>query len=237
MSKLSDPRSFSKLVAGLSLIGAPLLLLLSAVCMPAVKSHERAQVAVIAAHPERYYLFAILILASSILMVPALLGLMHLVRERAPRWGIIGGSLSILGALVAIADCGGQLVIWQMGARGADPAQMAALLKRYDDALGSSLPFTIGGLAVVVGAVVLGIGLYRARSAPAWAAAGLPVGMVLNVAGFASGSIPVLVVSGAVLLVALGSVGLRVLRSSDEQWEHAADLTRPPARPTAPVSS
>jgi hypothetical protein len=205
--------------------------------MPAVKSDEREQVAVIAQHPTRYYLFTILILTGSMLLVPALLGLMRLTRERAPGWGIAGGSLSLLGALVAIGDSASQLVIWQMGARGSDQAQMAALLKRFDSALGSSLLFTIGGLAILVGTVLLGIGLRRARSIPAWAAAGLPVGTFLNIAGFAAGSVSVLILSGVVLLAALGSVGFAVLRRPDELWDHTPELRPAPAPRTAPAGS
>jgi hypothetical protein len=92
-----------------------------------------------------------------------------------------------------------------------DRAQMAAVLNRYDETLGSSLVFTIGGLAVLAGSVALAIGLRRARAVPAWVSVGLVAGMFLNIAGFSAGSTGVLILSSVVLLVALGWVGWRLL--------------------------
>src|SRR5207248_517480 len=118
---------------------------------------------------------------------------------------------SVLGAMIAIGDSASQLVIWQMGARGADRAQMAALLHRFDNVAGSSIVFGVGGLAIVVGVVLLSIALYRSRTVPAWASVGVAAGTVLNLVGFAAASVGVLIVSSAVLLAALGWIGRLVL--------------------------
>ena len=120
--------------------------------------------------------------------------------ERSPRLAHIGGTLSLFGALVAVGDSMSQLMIWQMGADGANRAQMAALLHRFDNVAGASLVFALGGLAIVIGMVLLSIALYRSRTAPAWAAAALVAGMVLNIVGFSSASTGVLIFSAVVLL-------------------------------------
>src|SRR5437773_12101856 len=98
--KLSDPRHFRRL-AGASLVLAPLLLLASSAVSPAIKSDEGAQLAVIAQHPDRFYLFSLLGLVSAVLLVPALLGLMQMLRERAPGWGYVGVGLMMLGNLLS----------------------------------------------------------------------------------------------------------------------------------------
>ncbi len=211
MSTLSDPGRFARTAIGGSMIGSALLMLGASVASPAIKSDEAAQLAVIVQHPTRYYLFTILILASSMLFVPALIGLMRMSAERSPVLSNLGGTLSLLGALVAVGDSTSQLVIWQMGARGADRAQMAALLHRYDNVAGSALVFTIGGLAIVVGIVLLSIALFRAQAAPAWACAALVAGTVLNIVGFSAASLGVLILSSVVLLAALGWMGWQVL--------------------------
>jgi hypothetical protein len=211
MSTLSDPERFARYALGGSMIGSALLMLGASVASPAIKSNETAQIAVIAQHPARYYLFTILILGSSMLLVPALIGLMRITAERSPRLSNIGGALSLLGALVAVGDSTSQLVIWQMGARGADRAQMAALLHRYDNVAGASVLFSVGGLSVVVGVLLLSIALYRAKAAPAWAAAGVLAGTVLNVVGFSASSVGILIVSSVVLLAALGWIGWQLL--------------------------
>jgi hypothetical protein len=225
-------KRFSKITVGTCLIAAPLLTLVSAVVSPAIKSGEAEQVAVIAQHPDRFYLFALFTLAGIMAMVPAVLGLMYLTRERAPTWGNVGGSLSLAGLLIATGDATTQLLIWQTGAPGANRAQMAALLKRYDAAVGSSLVFTIGGLALLIGVLVLCIGLIRAQAVPAWAAAGFFVGIVLNIVGFSAASVGILIVSSVILLVALGAIGWRVLIGSDDAWAEAPALA-----PFAPAAA
>jgi hypothetical protein len=208
---LPDPRSLPRLVNGWSLVLGPLFLLASALASPPLKSTESATIAEIAHHPDRWYWFALFTTIGSILLVPALFGVMGLLRERTPWLANLGGGLAQLGVLVAIGDSMTQLLIWKMGSPGADPAQMAALARRYDDAAGASLVFTIGGLALLVGCVLLAIGVWRTRVAPRWAAVGLPLGAVLNVAGFSAASTPLLIVSCVVLVVALGAVGRVVL--------------------------
>src|SRR3989454_5080055 len=106
--KLSDPHHFRRL-AGASLVLAPLLLLASSAVSPALKSDEGAQLAVIARHPDRFYLFSILGLVSAIVLVPALLGLMHMLRERAPGWGYIGGGRSKVGQLLSLGGWVGDI--------------------------------------------------------------------------------------------------------------------------------
>jgi hypothetical protein len=211
MSTLSDPVRFARTAIGGSMIGAAVLMLAASIVTPAIKSQEAAQLAVIAQHPTRYYLFTLLILGSSILFVPALIGLMRMSAERSPALSNVGGALSLLGAMVAIGDSTSQLVIWQMGARGADRTQMAALLHRYDNVAGSALVFTIGGLAIVVGIVLLAVALYRSDAAPAWVAGGLVAGIVLNILGLSIPSIGVLIFSSLVLLAALGWTGRKLL--------------------------
>jgi hypothetical protein len=199
------------------MIGAGVLMLASALFWPPIKSNEAAQLAVIAGHPARYYLSTVLILGGSMLLVPALIYLMAMAQDRSPKLAHIGGSLSVVGALVAVGDPASQLVVWQMAARGADRAQMAAALNRFENTAGSSLIFTIGGFGIVVGVVLLAVALYRARAVPVWSAAGLVAGTWLNVIGFSAGSTGVLIISSALLLGSLGWIGWQVLTGSADQ--------------------
>src|SRR5690242_1244713 len=98
MSTLSDPARFKRVALGGSMIGTAVLGLGAALVWPAMKTDEAAQIAVIAQHPSRFYLCTILILGSSMLLVPALIGLMRLSAERSPVLTNLGGTLSIFGA-------------------------------------------------------------------------------------------------------------------------------------------
>ncbi|HTQ93161.1 MAG TPA: hypothetical protein VMK84_27080, partial [Streptosporangiaceae bacterium] len=123
--------------AAASLIAAPLLGLAAACAWPPLRSGERAQIAAISAQPDRWYIFSLFILLSSIMLVPAVLALMRLLGHSRPVWALIAGSLAGLGILIGIGDSATQLVFWQMGSPGASISQMAALATRYNSAPGA----------------------------------------------------------------------------------------------------
>jgi hypothetical protein len=209
--KKFDAKQLPMTAAALSMIAAPVFLVASAIVSPQLKSDEGAQIGVIAANPTRWYWFTLLLLIGSILLIPALLGIAALLHEHSPRLANIGGGLAILGSLVAIGDVMSQFVSWQMAANGADRQQMAALLHRFDNAAGVGVLFSVGGLAVLIGVILLTIGLIRTRIAPAWAAIGLSAATLLNVVAFSSASAAGVAVSWIVLLVAMGYIGRFVL--------------------------
>jgi hypothetical protein len=71
--------------AGASLILAPLLGLVAVCAWPPLRANDRAQIAAIAVHPGRWYVFSLFILLSSYLLVPAVLALMGVLRpSRCP---------------------------------------------------------------------------------------------------------------------------------------------------------
>jgi hypothetical protein len=199
---MKDPNTVARRATGLAMILTPILWLASAIVAPQFASDAGAQLAVVAQHPDRWYLFALLTLVGAMLLVPALMGVIGLLRERAPLAGYVGGTLAVIGTLVAIGDSTEQLVIWQMGAPQADHAQMTALLTRLDDAAGLAAIFTLGGLALLAGTVTLAVGLVRARVAPLWAAACLPLAMLVNIAGFVAASRSIVAASCVILLAA-----------------------------------
>ena len=202
------------LVNRVALVAAPLLFALSALVIPALKSGDAAQLELIASHPTGWYLFTIFSLLGSAALIPASIALMQATRDAAPFTSIVGAGLLAVGGFVALADSATQLVYWQMGTQ-ADRPQMTALLHRYENAPGATVIFMIGALALVVGAILLAVALVRAHSAPVWAAALVPVGMILNIGSFIGSSRVLLFVSSLVLLAGFGSVarhGERVVR-------------------------
>jgi hypothetical protein len=207
---------------GVAMILAPLLGLASALVAPALKGDAAAQLAAIAQHQDRWYVYAVLITVSSWLLVLAVLGLTWTVFERSPRLASIGGGLTLLGAVIAIGDATVELMYWQMGAPNADRAQMAALADRYENAAGSSLLFTIGGLALISGLVLLAIALWRSHTAPTWAAAGIVLGAVINIAGFSANSNVLVIASNVVLLAALGRIGWHLASDPVTDRRHAS---------------
>jgi hypothetical protein len=224
-----NARELPRTAVALAMFAGPLLLLASSLLSPKLKSGAGAQLEVIARDPTRWYWFTLLLLVGSILLVPALLGVAALARTSEPRLGNLGGGLAGLGAVIAVGDVMTQLVSWQMTTPGADRAQMRALLGRFQDAAGANVVFGIGGLALVVGTLVLTAGLLRGRLAPAWAAIGLSVGIVANVLGFSSASNGVVVLSWAIVLIAMGFIGRGALGGARSPTTAARSAHEAPA--------
>ncbi len=205
---------------GAAMILAPVLGIVSAVAAPPLHSSTSAELAEIARHSNRWYVYALCIIISTGLLVPSIVGLVGLLGQRLPRLSLVGGGLALAGALVATGDAMTELMYWQMGAPGADRAQMVALSDRYDNATGASLIFTVGGLAVIVGLAIIGIALWRTRLAPAWAAVGVPAGAIVNIVGFSVSSNALVVASNILLLAALGRIGLLVAADPSMDRRH-----------------
>src|SRR5580693_1375464 len=215
--------------AAASLITAPLLGLVAACAWPPLRSGERAQIAAISAQPDRWYIFSLFILLSSIMLV---LALMRLLGHTRPVWALIAGSMAGLGVLIGIGDSATQLVFWQMGAPGASLDQMAALATRYNSAPGAALIFMIGGLATLCGTLLLSAGLWRAHAIPAWTAIAFPAATIANIAGLSANSVPITIASFALLLAAFARIAVTV-RTSPAWPQPPTPLTASPAADSA----
>jgi hypothetical protein len=223
MSGLSDAHHFRKLVGGACMVVAPLLLLVAAVIHPESKTDEGSQLAVIADHLDAWFAAHLIALVAIALAVPAVLGLMHMLRERQVAFGHVGGGLAMLGLLayVGIVAIEG-FVGWQMGAAG-DRGEMTALFERLTETAGVVIPFFIVSVAFAVGMLFLAAGLYRARVVQSWMALFLVIGAVcLAIAGPAAANW-LFIVGAAFLFVGFGSIGRMVLTESDEDWEHTPE--------------
>src|ERR1017187_10872187 len=86
---------------------------------------------------------------------------------------------------------------------------MVALLGRFDSSARIAAPLQISGIAFLLGMILLSIGLFRGRTAPGWACIGLIAGTLGNLAGFATGSLIVLDLGNAGLLLCMGYLAAR----------------------------
>jgi hypothetical protein len=93
---------------------------------------------------------------------------------------------------------------------------MARVVDDFDSATGPAQLFAVSGLALIAGAVTLAVGINRDGVAPGWLGALFAVGVAANLAGFVVQSVPLLVVSSAVLLASMGTIAVGLLRVSTE---------------------
>ena len=222
MSRLSDSHHFRKTIAGMCMIAAPLLLLVGMVIHPERKTDVGDQLAVAANHMDAWFAAHLIVAVSLVLAVPAVLGLMHMLREREVAFGHLGGGLAMIGLLATtgvVAIDG--FVGWQAAA--SPSSEMTALFERVTETAGVVIPFFLMSLAFTVGMLFLAAGLYRARAVQSWTAAMLAIGSIVFAIGNVMAGDLLSIVGAAVLLVGFVQVGRMVLAESDEDWEHTPE--------------
>lgn len=211
-------------IAGVSMVLAPLLLLVSAIIQPSLKDSTLAQLAVISENLDAWFIASAVGLAALALIVPAILGLMHMLRERQAAAGMIGGALALVGVLAAVGTIALNLVQWELMRFGVPIPEATAVITDLRNVAGIEIPFLILPFAFALGMIVLSIGLAVARAVNPVMALLIAAGATGAIVGYAISSVTLVIVAAAVLLVGLGSTGLYVLRETDEQWEHTPEF-------------
>jgi Domain of unknown function (DUF4386) len=229
MLKVSDGRNFGRTLAGLCLIAGPALLLIAQIVSPDVDNDNKVkELADVAAHKSAYIGGAALFLVGGLFLLGAAVGVMHVFRGRKVGLGQLAGGLLLLGSAATVAFYAFTTVEYEMvNQTGLDRAQMAKLLDKANEATSGAPIFLLFIVGIVLGLILLGIAAWRRRIVPRWAAVLMVVSGPL---AFASESKAIGIVTFAVLIVALGSLGLALLRMTDEEWDAPRDtLGKPPA--------
>jgi hypothetical protein len=230
----SDSQHLRKMVAGACMLLAPLLFLIAFVVSPELETEAGKQLGVAADDVDRFYVANLVALIGLMLVVPAILGVMHMIRERRPAYSGLGGTLALIGVFAAMVGQGVALVMWEMARNGGDSAANTAVIHGVINDAGTVLPIYVLGYVGVIGVVVLAAGLYMARVVDWWMALFFAAGIVCINVAFPAGLLALAIVGSALALVGLGSMGLMVLRESDADWEHTPDYRG--MRPAAGMS-
>ena len=192
MFGISDAHHFRKLVAGFCMVFAPVCMLVGFVV-----------------DPDAAYAF---LFVGAILMVPAALGFMHMLREREVAFGHMGGGLSLIG------------LMGMTGLVGMDVGGATKLVDRVDHLTGVGNWMFVATMGFGLGLALLGMGVFRAHVLPSWAAACLMIGgLAFDVALLAS-SAGIAIAASAAMLAGIGTTGLMVWRESDDAWDHTPAL-------------
>lgn len=220
MLGLSDPTRFRRRVAGAGLIGFPLAGLVAALIDADEGTDTAASelYAIAATHSDAILVAALVFMVSAVLTVPAVGGIVHLVRGRGVSLAHVGGALVVLGGFGHMAYATWQLMLTQV-ARAPDQAALVAFLDRQQSVMTPVLlPLLI---AVPVGVLLLAIALRRARIVPQWflvaTIATFAFDVVLNSSSLEDTKLPI-VFAWAAFAVLFGFLGVRVLRMSDADW-------------------
>lgn len=217
MLKLSDAGSFRRTLIGVCTVVAPLLSLASVLVMPESGGSAAGQLAAIAEYPASSQASMLLFLFSQLAFLPAVLGIMHLLRDGGVVLGHVGGVLALLGIFGHAVVGGSFLVALQMVGGDADREQMIALLQRMQESPSFVVFALMGLVGFALGFIILVLGLWRARAAPGWVTLLIVLAFVLefivsNFVDYAG------VVAGVLFVAGFGWIGLKVLTMSDAGW-------------------
>lgn len=175
-----------------TLLAAPLLLASSEVVRKYVALGEvnsgdpivdaRDKILQVAAHPDLWLLHSYLTLLGILAWLGAMIAITAAIMPRRPVLGILGGILGLGSAIGYAAHLGFYTIPLGVSAGMAEQDLDAAATVWV---AGDGDPFTEAMVlffitTMVLGQLVLGLGLWRARAVPWWAAACLPLSAALN---------------------------------------------------------
>jgi hypothetical protein len=218
---MHDSRTARRLFSGACLILGPALAFLGILVRPNGSDDTGGELlSFVGANGSTVLASDVLFIAAILLLVPALVGAIHLLRNRAPILGYLGGGLAIAGYVCLISRVALDSVALEMVGRGTTGADMAAVLDRT---MNQDLLFAILTIVFVAGHIIgttmLGIGLWRAHSMPVWAAAAVAVSQPVHFIAHGIENKPLDVVAFALFAAGLATLGVRVLRMHDGEWE------------------
>lgn len=217
---MADPgwSAFRKLVLGVALVAAPLLILISnALTRSIYDDNQATYLANIADNGARFFAGNMIGAVGALFLAGAVLALIHLVRHRYPRYAKGAGALALMGALTMSGVWLVFSIIEYQLAQEANRAAMATFMSNAEDSAAMA-PLFVTWIGSMLGMVLLGAALLRAGTLPRWMPALMIAGFVLTFA--AEGLLSV--VADALILAGLGSIGLAVLRSPLAAWESGA---------------
>ena len=207
-------------MAGLCMIGAPVLFLISSIIAPGLDADEATAVGLIAGDLDAFATSQLLTLIGWSLFLVAVMAMMHMLRERGATAGHIAGALGVVGTLCAIAQTGFMLALWQVVSN--DAAAGVALMESIDG-LAAVVLFMLP-LGVTLGGILFAWALFRHHVLPAWMAACIGAAGITFAVGSFAFAIELFIAASALLLVGFGAMGLMVLNETVEEWEHTPEF-------------
>ena len=196
------------------MIAAPLVGLVGALLLPQYTGGLDEELANISAHIERWLAGNFLVILSFFLMAPAVLGVLHLLRERSVALGHVGAALALLGIFFHGAIIGYSLVEAPLVESEFEKERVVEFTTRMYESPAFIMilaPF----VGVSLGMTILAVALWRANVVPVWISALIVMALLSEFVGTDALSPELLY---AFLLVGLRWLGLKVLRTPDAQW-------------------
>jgi hypothetical protein len=144
-----------------------------------------------------------------ICLVPGLLGVARLLRERAPRLSVFGGLIATFGTVAGAIFSAAPLFEWAEREAGTSETMIVAINEVVE---GEVFPVLVSfGALFPISLVLLSAGLFQTGVVPKWVAVLLGIGAIVFPLGHIGESQLITHIAEFVLLVPLAWIGLRSL--------------------------
>ena len=214
--------SFRRRVAGLTFIGAAAVTMAGILATPFENgSGEATYLRSLADHPKQAIIAAVLLHFGYLLFVPASFVMARLARRGARKLSYVGISLAVLGAGLSgllVTDLYDLSIAQHLGATGGAPVSNMTGVPLAG--LGFVTMGAMTAMGAIFGLVLLAVAMRRARLAPLWPAIAIAVGFIV---GYGGHTLARTASAFAVLCVGIAFLGIKVLRMSDERFDHGSD--------------
>ena len=237
MLKIWDPTNFRRTLGGLCLILAPVLFAVAEITYPSSSGNGAEQLDAAARNYNVMLADIYFGIASAILFMPAIYALLHLMRRRGVVLGHVAAILTVAGLCLAHLALGGlQLMLWAMAGPGVDRQAMAAFIDKVQQNP-AALPLVLGHDLFALGVILFGIAVWRCGFGYRWAGPAIAIGVVLDIVGGTIGlpDMLIAIVSDAIFVTGLAAIGLKVLMTSDAEWEAGPETVRAKQQAVAPA--
>ena len=219
MLKITDANNFRRTVAGLCLIAGPLVVLIGGLVAKWEENDTKAAyLQALAESPTRAQISAVLLFFGFVLVAVGIFGIIHLLRHRAVVLGHVAGVLAVWGWVTLPGLLVSDFYDLSL-AQWSNRQDAIAISEGGGNYVGAAI-MGIPALLGMIGLLLLGVALWRARFAPVWVPAVLVLGWIISF--FGPPSVVFFTTGWALWLVALGYVGLKILGMSDEDWARPA---------------
>jgi hypothetical protein len=169
---------FRRRAAGACLILAPLTLAAAQFIHPG--QGEDGMVQSVAENAGRVELASLLTVLSSVIFIPAFVGILRLMRDRGSVLGHLGASLAIAGVIGHAVVAGSELILVWLVRTWTDLDQLAALVNAGPQGAAFSVIMLMFIVGFFVGLLLLAAGLLRARTVPWWVALLIGIGPLFD---------------------------------------------------------
>lgn len=213
---MKNTASFRRTSVAVGLATTGVLSAVSVTLQPEFPSGYVDRLAVIDASGLQGQISAVAFLMAQLPFFAAILGIAHLLRDRAPILSNLGATFGVIGAFGHTVFGGVSLVYMTMATDQTNRGAYATLWERLESSP-VVLFSAIGLLGTVLGILLLSIGIWRSRVAPRWVPLVLWIFLVVEFAGTGLSEYASLL-SGVLFVIAFGQLAVVVWRSPLAIW-------------------